>query len=146
MRKVTIYSTIGNDSKEAFVSSTTWGDLQNELAVKQISASGMKVIIGESQLTLESNQAELPLGDFTLFFMPQKVKSGAWANEDDDDDFSVPTSNTPIGLVQTKILNIGNALNELYEMVSKLPSNGDPVVAKLQEKADQLKKNLGLFD
>jgi len=145
MRKVTIYSTIGNDMKEVMVSSMNWGDLQGELSRNGVNSNGMKAIIGDSQLTLESNQAELPMGDFTLFFMPQKVKSGAW-NDDEDDEPRLSGYPASIENAKALVLSIGEDLNELYEILSNLPKNSNPAVAKLQDKASELKRNLGIFE
>lgn len=150
MRKVTIYSTIGNDMKEVMVNSMNWGDLQVELSRNGVNASGMKAIIGDSQLTLESNQAELPSGDFTLFFMPQKVKSGIlWGHNDDEDDDREsirPAAPANIENAKALVLSIGEDLNELYTILSNLPTAASPAVAKLQNQAEQLKKNMGIFE
>lgn len=150
MRKVSIFSTLGNNEKHIMTNATIWGDLQVEIASHGIGSNGMKVVVGESQVTLESNQAELPAGDFTLFFMPQKVKSGyddrpqGYSDSYDLDEDN--SSSVSINDVQAKILSIGAALNELYEMMGKLANSTSPEVTKLQDKAEQLKKNLGLFD
>lgn len=149
MRKVTIYSTIGTDSKEIMTNAANWGDLQSEFAHNSLNYSGMKAVIGESQVTLESNQAELPGGDFTLFFMPQKVKSGAiWSHEEDEDDEPVrPVQvNATIENAKALVLSIGEDLNELYSILSNLPKDSNPAVAKLQSKAEELKRNLGIFE
>lgn len=148
MRKLTIYSTVGNDMKEVFVQSTLWGDLQGELAGKGINVNGMKAIIGDSQVTLESNQAVLPEGEFILFLMPGKVKSGViWSigNEDEEEE-GYPEDDTPKGQIKAKILSIGNDINELYVMVDNLTDSNDPAVQQLQQKAAEIKKNFGLFD
>lgn len=76
-RKVTIYSPAGKNAKQLEVSGGTWKELQRVLSTNNVSYSGMKAVIGENRLTMESDNAVLPDGDFTLFLMPIKTKSGA---------------------------------------------------------------------
>jgi hypothetical protein len=75
-RKITIYNTVGQNKQTLESSATTWGELQKELHAKNIETKNMKTVIGETQNSLESPQGSLMAGDFTLFMMPQKVKSG----------------------------------------------------------------------
>lgn len=85
-RIVTIYSTQGSKDKQIESEATTWGELQRELEQAGVTYEGMKAIVGESEVTLESAEAQLPVGltvgdqttnDFTLFLTPVKVKSGS---------------------------------------------------------------------
>lgn len=156
MRQVTVYSTVGQNRKTLSTNVATWGELQNELVAESINFSGMKVVIGETQLTLESPQAILPDSDFTLFMMPQKVKSGLYGfgnegdgcgcEEDDDDEDYEDDDTSPLDKVRSKINEIGNLLNELYDLVDRVPESTDPRVSELKNKADELKRNLGIFE
>lgn len=83
--KVTIFSTKGKKRTTVESNAQTWGDLKKDLTTAEVETSGMKAIIGENQVTLESSGAVLPKGldikgtitdDFTLFLTPIKVKSG----------------------------------------------------------------------
>lgn len=75
MSNVKVFSTqMGEKQVDANVS--TWGELKDVLSNNGISYSGMKAVIGETKVTLESSSAQLPEGDFTLFLMPKKTKSG----------------------------------------------------------------------
>lgn len=76
-RTVTVYSTAG-DSRGTNVASnaTTWGQLQADLTSANINWSGMKAIEGASKHTFDSPDATLPEGDFRLFLMPVRTKSG----------------------------------------------------------------------
>lgn len=74
--KIEIYSTKGKKRSEIEATVNTWGELKSVLSSNSIETSGMKAIIGETQLTLESTNAILPDYDFTLFLTPIKVKSG----------------------------------------------------------------------
>lgn len=79
MRTIKIYSTsLGNASKEINTEVTSFGELQNVLRDNDIdfSTSSMKAIVGETRVTLESREAVLPTGNFSLFLLPRKTKSG----------------------------------------------------------------------
>lgn len=76
MSKVLIYSTSGRSGFEFETTATTWEELQRDLSTNQVSYDGMKAVLGESRLTLESPKAQIPQLDFTLFLMPIKTKSG----------------------------------------------------------------------
>lgn len=75
-RVVTVYATLGRNAQEFKTLATTWAEVQVDMRKHNISFSGMKVVIGETRLTLESERAVLPQTDFTLFLMPIKTKSG----------------------------------------------------------------------
>ena len=76
MRKITVYSTIGKGAKFLETDVVTWAHLKTLLQQEKIDLNNMKAVIGENKLTLESDQAQLPDGEFTLFLMPIKTKSG----------------------------------------------------------------------
>jgi hypothetical protein len=75
MKKVLIYSTTGSNGKIVETEATEWAGLQTSLLAAGVSFEGMKAIL-DSRVTLESSRAQLPTGDFTLFLMPLKTKSG----------------------------------------------------------------------
>jgi hypothetical protein len=75
-KTVTVFSTLGKQAQEFQSKATTWTELQKEMGEFRISYSGMKAVIGETRLTLESPNALLPSTNFTLFLMPVKTKSG----------------------------------------------------------------------
>lgn len=75
-REITIYNTVGQNKQTIMSDANTWGQLQEQLHQRNINTSNMKTVIGETQLSLESPQGALLDGPFTLFMMPQKVKSG----------------------------------------------------------------------
>ena len=76
MRTVKVYSTQGQNRQNVTTHVGTWGELQGVLSEYDIVYAGMRAIVGETQNTLESPDAILPDGDFTLFLTPGKVKSG----------------------------------------------------------------------
>ena len=73
-RKVTIFSTQTNESQVITTDVNTWGEVK-DLATN-VSTSGMKAVVRENRTTLESDGAQLPQGDATVFLYPTKVKSG----------------------------------------------------------------------
>ena len=76
MRTITVYSTSGRNGINVITDVQTWGALKTELSTKQIQHDKMKAVIGETKNTLEAPNAVLPEGDFSLFLMPLRTKSG----------------------------------------------------------------------
>jgi len=76
MRKIKIYTTLGSPGTIE-TSVTTLGDLRPELSSRGIDISGMKLLIGETRNELSEDVAILPEGDFKLYLVPSKTKSGA---------------------------------------------------------------------
>lgn len=77
MRNIMLFSSLGKSHQVIESDAPMWGELKRELTRRNISLSNMKAVIGENQLTVESDEAMLPDGDFTLFLMNVKTKSGA---------------------------------------------------------------------
>lgn len=77
MRNIMLFSSLGKSHQVIESDAPMWGELKRELSRRNISLSNMKAVIGENQLTVESDEAMLPDGDFTLFLMNVKTKSGA---------------------------------------------------------------------
>lgn len=75
IRTVKVYSTVGA-SGAIETNVTTLGELKPLLAQKGIDYSGMKMLVGETRNELSVDEATLPEGDFKLYLMPKKTKSG----------------------------------------------------------------------
>ena len=74
-RKIKIYTTAGMPGTiETNV--TTLGQLKPLLSQREINYSGMKMLVGETKNELSMDEATLPEGDFKLYLMPAKTKSG----------------------------------------------------------------------
>lgn len=72
---VTIRHESKNERKNITTTATTWGDLKAE--VENIyNLTDIKVVVKETKATLDLAGAVLPEGDFTIYLMPSKVKSG----------------------------------------------------------------------
>lgn len=76
-RVVTIFTTLGKNAQEFKSAGSTWEEIQKDMKHLNFDYSGMKVVVGDTRLTVESPRAVMPEGNFTLFFMPVKTKSGA---------------------------------------------------------------------
>jgi len=81
-RKITIYSTKTKATQEITSPVATWGELK-PLVNSEMGVGNAKCMIRETRNTLESNEADLPSGDFTVFVYPEKVKSGGEKKEGD---------------------------------------------------------------
>lgn len=75
-KQVTIHNTRGNVTQTLNTNAADWATLKTELQRNNIDTKGYSATIGESQLTLQSDYAEIPQTDFTLFLMAEKVVSG----------------------------------------------------------------------
>ncbi len=74
-RKIKIYTTNGMPGTiETNVS--TLGELKPILRQREVNYEGMKLLIGETKNELSQDEAILPEGDFKLYLMPAKTKSG----------------------------------------------------------------------
>lgn len=76
-RTIIVNSSNGVPAQQITTVAQTWGELQRELVDAGVNYSGMKAIIGESKVELLDNNASLGEGDFNLFLMPRKTKSGS---------------------------------------------------------------------
>lgn len=75
-RKIKVLSTVGvSGTIETNVS--TLGELKPLLRQREINFDGMKLMVGETRNELSMDEATLPEGDFKLYLMPAKTKSGS---------------------------------------------------------------------
>jgi len=77
-RKITVITSVG-EKKTITTDVTVWSHLRNVLSQNGYSLSNMKALEGVKKGTLEHDDAILPVGDFKLYLMPVKSKSGAKA-------------------------------------------------------------------
>lgn len=75
IRVIKIYTTLGV-SAPIETNVTTLGELKPLLRNKGIEVESMKLLVGETRNELSVDEAVLPEGDFKLYLMPQKTKSG----------------------------------------------------------------------
>ena len=82
-RKIKIYTTAGMPGTiETNVS--TLGELKPLLRQREINYDDMKMLVGETKNELSQDEAILPEGDFKLYLMPAKTKSGVDFDEMED--------------------------------------------------------------
>lgn len=162
MRKVTVYNTIGGNLTSVETSAINWGDLQDDLTRRGITHNNMSAVVGETQVSLESPAGILPAGDFQLFLVPKKVKSGIdeylidldginWDDEDWNDDGNTPEDfqfKTKRDLVVARAKKAQSYLNKVlnYLITEEKKTSDDPEVQNLLKTAEQIKRNLGLYD
>ncbi len=143
-RTVTVYNSVGQAKREVTSSADTWNQLQRDLDMAGIPYSQMKSVVGETRNTLESGEAQLPQGNFTLFLLPTKVKSGVSFFETANEDFWEMTEQEKI---QAKLAEAISLLQEVSAAV-KTTNYGAlaPDVRKLAEQADSIKREFNIFD
>jgi len=73
-RKVTLKLTTQKDLIHIESDARTFGELQKE--VPDVRFDGLRVVERSTKVTLQNPDAILPAGDFILFLVPEKVKSG----------------------------------------------------------------------
>jgi len=78
IRAIKVLSTVG-ESGTIDTNITTFGELKPLLSDRGINYSGMKAMVGETRNELAVDEAVLPEGDFKLYLMPAKTKSGSSA-------------------------------------------------------------------
>lgn len=76
MRKVIVVNPQTNSPVTIETDVTNWSELKELISRKGIDVSGMKGVVRETKVSLESAEANLPEGDFTVFLFTAKVKSG----------------------------------------------------------------------
>lgn len=75
MRKIKLYSSLGvSGTIETNV--RTLGELKPLLRDREIDSSGLAFLVGETKNELTVDEAILPEGDFKLYLLPKKTKSG----------------------------------------------------------------------
>lgn len=75
-RRVKYVSVQDNLPASVVTAAETWGQLKEEVPTIGLKASGMKVHIKETNTEVTSDSQYLPVGDFSLYFLIEKNKSG----------------------------------------------------------------------
>ncbi len=166
-RKVGIFTTVGENYKEFYTSARTWGALTEELSSNNITWKGMKAVNGEDQHTYDSSEAVLPEGDFTIFLMADKVKSGyedtdddliseydgiSWTDEQWENDYNNPeefTFKTRNDLMMARAKKASYYLHKVMEYIANdtlTPKKGNDLVKTMRAQAEKLRQNLGNID
>jgi hypothetical protein len=161
-KTVTVFNTHGqNRNVLSGVTARTWSELQNVLRRNNVSYDGMRAVVGDTQVTLESEGAQIPDQDFTLFLLPSKVRSGNWGDssnfiqieeindeeeeEEEEYDYDEDHQVNPAALAL-----LVTAMQQITQAIQLLASNTDysPVVSsslKVDSEIDQLAKQAELL-
>ena len=118
-RKIKIYTTAGMPGTiETNVS--TLGELKPLLRQREINYDGMKMLVGETRNELSLDEAILPEGDFKLYLMPAKTKSGVDFDEMDEN----------IDDILDRVENIEEKLDKVLNLLSN-PISTPSVVSQV---------------
>lgn len=131
-RKIKIYTTAGMPGIiETNVS--TLGQLKPLLSQREINYSDMKMLVGETKNELSVDEATLPEGDFKLYLMPAKTKSGI-----DFDDLE-----DSIERIEEKVDLILNKLNKTNCSTTSAPASISTLSSEDQREIEELKRLAG---
>ena len=134
-RKIKIYTTAGIPGTiETNVS--TLGELKPLLRQREINYDGMKMLVGETKNELSVDEATLPTGDFKLYLMPAKTKSGV--------DFDAMEE--AIERIENKVYEILSKLDSINTslVVSTSASKvADPISLEDQREIEELRRLAG---
>lgn len=128
MRKIRIISTQSDGVKTIESSASTWGELKSELSSSLSNVQDMKAIVRDTRNTLESDEAVLPEGDFTIILTMKKIASGS-------EDKVTRYSKSQILEIRTKILNL---IDDLLDYEENLKN--DKLEELTEEDIEELEK------
>ena len=134
-RKIKIYTTAGIPGTiETNVS--TLGELKPLLRQREINYEGMKMLVGETKNELSVDEATLPTGDFKLYLMPAKTKSGV---DLDEMEYSIERIENKVDRILSKLDSINTSL-----VVSTSASKvADPISLEDQREIEELRRLAG---
>lgn len=134
-RKIKIYTTAGIPGTiETNVS--TLGELKPLLRQREINYEGMKMLVGETKNELSVDEATLPTGDFKLYLMPAKTKSGVDLDEMEE---AIERIENKVDRILSKLDSINTSL-----VVSTSASKvADPISLEDQREIEELRRLAG---
>lgn len=134
-RKIKIYTTAGIPGTiETNVS--TLRELKPLLRQREINYDGMKMLVGETKNELSVDEATLPTGDFKLYLMPAKTKSGVDLDEMEE----------AIERIENKVDRILSKLDSINtSLVVSTPASkvADPISLEDQREIEELRRLAG---
>ena len=134
-RKIKIYTTAGVPGTiETNVS--TLGELKPLLRQREINYDGMKMLVGETKNELSVDEATLPTGDFKLYLMPAKTKSGV---DLDEMEYSIERIENKVDRILSKLDSINTSL-VVSTSASKVV---DPISLEDQREIEELRRLAG---
>lgn len=134
-RKIKIYTTAGIPGTiETNVS--TLGELKPLLRQREINYDGMKMLVGETKNELSVDEATLPTGDFKLYLMPAKTKSGVDLDEMEE---AIERIENKVNRILSKLDSI-NTSSVVSTSASKV---ADPISLEDQREIEELRRLAG---
>ena len=134
-RKIKIYTTAGIPGTiETNVS--TLGELKPLLRQREINYDGMKMLVGETKNELSVDEATLPEGDFKLYLMPAKTKSGVDLDEMEE---AIERIENKVDRILSKLDSINTSL-VVSTSASKVV---DPISLEDQREIEELRRLAG---
>ena len=134
-RKIKIYTTAGIPGTiETNVS--TLGELKPLLRQREINYDGMKMLVGETKNELSVDEATLPTGDFKLYLMPAKTKSGVDLDEMEE---AIERIENKVDRLLSKLDSI-NTSSVVSTSASKV---ADPISLEDQREIEELRRLAG---
>ena len=106
IRKIKIYTTNGMPGT-IDTNATTLAGIKPLLRERNINFEGMKMLVGETKNELSMDESVLPEGDFKLYLMPAKTKSGV---DFDDMEYNIENIETNLQRVEDKVDQVLSAL------------------------------------
>jgi len=141
-RKIKVITTVGISGViETNVSNL--GELKPLLSQREINYEGMKLLIGETKNELSEDVALLPEGDFKLYMVPARTKSGG-IDDNLDDIYNNLES------IDTTLENIDETLNEMNKRLRNIENDISTILSVLEKnysnttRATESKKSMSL--
>ena len=114
IRKIKIYTTNGMPGT-IDTNATTLAGIKPLLRERNINFEGMKMLVGETKNELSMDESVLPEGDFKLYLMPAKTKSGV---DFDDMEYNIENIQTNLQRVEDKVDQVLSALKNASTVTS----------------------------
>ena len=135
-RKIKIYTTAGVPGTiETNVS--TLGELKPLLRQREINYDGMKMLVGETKNELSVDEATLPTGDFKLYLMPAKTKSGVDLDEMEE---AIERIENKVDRILSKLDSINTSSVVVSTSAGKV---ADPISLEDQREIEELRRLAG---
>ena len=135
-RKIKIYTTAGIPGTiETNVS--TLGELKPLLRQREVNYDDMKLLVGETKNELSVDEATLPTGDFKLYLMPAKTKSGVDLDEMEE---AIERIENKVDRILSKLDSINTSLVVSTTSASKVV---DPISLEDQREIEELRRLAG---
>lgn len=99
MRTIRVISSQSDRAKSVESAATTWSQLQSDLSSHISDIQNMKAIVRETRVSLESPEAQLPEGNFTVILSMKKIASGS-------NDNGTRYTDSQIRELRTKLQNL----------------------------------------